>query len=139
MALSIKKPLRVLLFQLLFSFLVTMGLSFLSTVIDGDWRYFMPLKAAIFVLATLIVCLLIGLPIRLNTKINTWWTGHQLVSLIGTIVGILLLSLSYLPCFRESYIHYDMVIRNINIALPIAGWLLTTFCLLHWYPRPRTI
>jgi hypothetical protein len=129
------KPPGILLFQLLFTFLLMLFIGFLSTVIDGDWRGFPPLRASGVVLATLFICLLLGLPIRLNRKINTWWTGHQLVSLIGVIGGVLLLLLSLHPYFQQVIVHYDIVRERTNPCILVTGWFLTAFFLLHWYPR----
>ena len=125
---------KIILYQLILTILVTLGTSFLSYVLDGNWRGYQISKAFIIIPVTLVICLLMGLPIRFNTKINAWWVSHQIVPLAGIIVGFILLFLCWLPNFEVVERHYDTATTTTNNYLAIPGWFLTSFCLLHFYP-----
>ncbi|TAE77848.1 MAG: hypothetical protein EAY81_12215 [Bacteroidetes bacterium] len=103
---------------------------------------FQPIIAIILSGLTVFVCLIVGLPIRLNSKLNYWWTTNLYIAIIGTIIGLTLLVLSLLPTFSETAT-YDLngvpTLKQIpNSILSISGWLLTAFSLLHIYP-PRQV
>ncbi len=101
---------------------------------------FQPIMAIILSAMTIFVCLIIGLPIRLNKKLNYWWTRNFYISIIGTIIGMTFLFLALLPAFTET-VAYDLdrepTIKQIpNSIFSMTGWILTAFSILHIYP-PR--
>lgn len=103
---------------------------------------FQPIIAIILSGLTIFCCLIVGLPIRLNNKLNYWWTTNFYIAIIGTVFGLTFLSLSLLPTFKET-VSYDLdgqpTLKQIpNSILAISGWLLTAFSLLHIYP-PRQL
>jgi hypothetical protein len=129
---------RILLLQLVLTFLVLLGTSFLSTVLEGEWRYYQLSMALVIISVTIVLCLLAGLPIRFNAKINAWWIHHQRVCLAGIICGFILLYLCWLPNFEVVTIAgYDTRTVTTNNYLAIPGWFLTAFCFLHLYPSAR--
>jgi len=111
---------------------------------DGLFGFivFQPIFALILSGLTILVCLIAGLPIRLNSKLNYWWTTNFYIAIIGTVFGLTLLLLALLPIFREPVIYNldgEPTLKQIpNSILSISGWLLTAFSLLHIYP-PRQL
>jgi len=97
-----------------------------------------PLFAAILSALTIVACAVIGLPIRLNSKVNKWWKGRPIVSIIGGTIGLTLLLLSINHNFTEDkkvIINEEEIIKQIpNTILALTGWFLTGFSLLHFYP-----
>lgn len=119
-------------------------------LLDNDYGFdglfglfvFQPIFALILSGLTILICLVVGLPIRLNSKLNYWWTTNFYIAIIGTIFGVIFLFLTLLPTFRETAT-YDLngqpTLKQIpNSILAISGWLLTAFSLLHIYP-PRQL
>ena len=112
--------------------------------IDGLFGLFIiqPIIAVILSGLTILVCLIIGLPIRLNNKLNYWWTTNFYVSIIGTLFGLTFLFLALLPTFRETVttdLYGHPTLKQIpNSLLSLTGWFLTAFSLLHIYP-PRQL
>jgi hypothetical protein len=100
-----------------------------------------PLMGAIICGLTIIVCLIIGLPIRLIKLFNNWWTNHFLISVGGTGLGITFIIISFIPTLREVVkVTTDGVehLKEIpNLILSIAGWFVTAFFTLHIYPPNR--
>ena len=110
--------------------------------IDGLFGLFIiqPIFAIAFSVLTIFVCLIVGLPIRLNKKLNRWWATNFYISIIGTICGLTLLGLSLLPVFNETVtINGQKSLKQIpNSSLTYIGWFLTAFSLLHMFP-PRQL
>ncbi|MBT1704058.1 hypothetical protein [Chryseosolibacter indicus] len=100
---------------------------------------FQPIIGGLISTVTIGICLLIGLPIRINYRINTWWTKRVWLSIFNVFIGLSLLILSLLPSLREiittSTEDDGFIQREIpNTALAITGWFLTGFSLLHLFP-----
>jgi uncharacterized membrane protein YbhN (UPF0104 family) len=97
-----------------------------------------PIIAVLISGLTIFVCLIVGLPIRLNNKLNHWWTKNLYISVVGTICGLTFLFLALLPTFTET-VSYNLdgvpTFKQIpNSTFSLMGWLLTAFFLLHTYP-----
>ena len=119
-------------------------------LLDSDFGFdglfgliiFQPIIAIILSGLTIFVCLIVGLPIRLNSKLNYWWATNFYIAIIGIIIGLTFLFLALLPTFRETATYELDGQPNIktipNSILSISGWLLTAFSLLHIYP-PRQL
>jgi hypothetical protein len=111
--------------------------------IDGLFGLFIiqPIFAVIFSILTIIICLIIGLPIRLNKKLKHWWTTNFYIAIVGMVCGLIFLLLAMLPEFRETVtidLDGQKTIKQIpNSILTNIGWLMTAFSLLHLYPPAR--
>lgn len=96
--------------------------------------------AIIFALVTIIICFLIGLPIRLNNRLKIWWEDNYLISPVGVAVGLVILIISTLPQLATSRIVFDAAenygrqITTPNVSLATLGWFLTAFMSLHFNP-----
>jgi hypothetical protein len=103
---------------------------------------FQPIMGIILSALTIFVCLIIGLPIRLNKKLKYWWTTNFFIPIIGTVLGLIFLFLALLPTFSETVIYAldgEPTLKEVpNSILSILGWLLTAFSLLHIY-QPRLL
>lgn len=119
-------------------------------LLDNDFGFdglfglviFQPIIAIIFSGLTIFCCLIVGLPIRLNNKLNYWWTTNFYIAIIGTICGLLILISAMLSEFQETVTTCrgeDEASKQIpNSMLSCLGWLLTAFSILHTYP-PRQL
>ena len=89
---------------------------------------------------TIVACIILGLPIRLIPRVYNWWSRKPVIIFIGIFIGLILLLLSLNSHFTETAkINVDGVDRTKEIPNSILvsiGWLLTAFCLLHFYPFP---
>ena len=119
-------------------------------LLDSDFGFdglfglviFQPIIAIILSGLTIFVCIIVGLPIRLNTRLNYWWTTNFYIAIIGAIIGMTFLFLALLPTFSET-VTYDLdgepTLKQIpNSTFSYIGWLLTAFSILHIYP-PRQL
>lgn len=136
--------------QIALTFIATFCIYMVFALLDSDFGFdglfglviFQPIIAIILSVLTIFVCLIVGLPIRLNNKLNYWWTTHFYISIIGTVIGLTLLLLALLPTFKET-VTYDLdgvpTLKQIpNSTFSYIGWLLTAFSILHTYP-PRQL
>ena len=136
--------------QIALTFIATCCIYMVFALLDSDFGFdgligfviFQPIIAIILSGLTIFVCLIVGLPIRLNNKLNYWWTTNFYVSIIGTIIGLTLLFLALLPTFSET-VTYNLnglpTSKQIpNSTFSYIGWLLTAFSILHTYP-PRQL
>ena len=137
--------------QLVLTFIATFCIYMFFALLDNDFGFdglfglfiIQPIIGVILSILTIIVCLTLGLPIRLNKKINYWWTTNFYISIIVTISGLTLLFLALLPNFNETVtviINEQETLKQIpNSTLSCVGWFLTAFSLLHIYlPRQLT-
>ena len=99
---------------------------------------FQPILAVILSVCTIVICLIVGLPIRLNKNLFNWWTNKFYIPIIGIICGISLLILSFFPYFLQTItmeIEGQETIKKIpNLSLVLSGWFLTAFSTLHLFP-----
>jgi hypothetical protein len=103
--------------------------------------FFQPIIGGLISIVTIGICLLIGIPIRFINKINAWWAKRIWLSFLGTVMGLFLLSLSFLPSMTETInitIDNEIIQRQIpNLGFATTGWFLTGFSLLHLFPTYR--
>jgi hypothetical protein len=109
------------------------------TVYDGILSMvFQPIMGGIFSVIAIILLLIIGLPIRLNQKLNHWWRTHWWLSGLLGAIGFISMILSWIPPFQITV--YDDILKqnaqSFNPILSISGWLLLLFALLHFYFPP---
>ncbi|QSE97026.1 hypothetical protein [Fulvivirga lutea] len=87
---------------------------------------------------TVIVCGLVGLPIRLNNRINTWWRIHFYVPILIEFLGLVACVISLMPGFVEEVTYrmdgMDTTQTVPNQILSISGWFLIAIGKLHVYP-----
>ena len=139
-----------LVFQVALTLIATFCVYMLFALLDSDFGIdglfglfiIQPIIGLVLSVLTIIVCLSVGLPIRLNKKLNHWWTENFYISIIGTVCGLALLFTALLPNFSETVtviINEQETIKQIpNTTLSYIGWFLTAFSLLHIYP-PRQL
>ena len=99
---------------------------------------FQPILAIIFAFLTIFICSLIGLPIRINKRLNEWWRTKFYVSIILTFIGVILSIVSFLPTFVQKT-EYEIngiieIVTIPNVFLAITGWFLIAFGILHSFP-----
>jgi hypothetical protein len=136
--------------QIALTFIATFCIYMVFALLDSDFGFdglfgliiFQPIMAIILSGLTIFVCLIAGLPIRLNNRLNYWWTTNFYIAVIGTIIGLTLLFLALLPNFSET-VTYDLdglpTSKQIpNSTFSYIGWLLTAFSILHTSP-PRQL
>jgi hypothetical protein len=142
------KILNILLIslQLGLTFVALIGIYMLFALLDYSSGFenfiglivFQPVMAVILSGFTIILCFIVGLPIRLNKTINHWWTKNFIVAIAMAIVGFTFLFLSVLPPFTEVVkvsIDEDSFSKTIpNGWLAITGWFIIAFAILHTYP-----
>ena len=105
--------------------------------------FIQPIFAAIASFISIGFCFLLGLPIRLSTRINYWWTDHFYLPLIILFIGIALLSLSGITFFSKEIVNFTdgaevgKVVPNLEMV--ISGWFLMAFSILHTYPSKKLV
>ena len=108
--------------------------------IDGLFGLFIiqPIFAVIISGLTILFCLLIGLPIRLNKKVNYWWTKNFYISLIGLFIGFSFLIIATFPNFTETVSTeidgYKTLKQIPDLVLTSTGWFVMVFSILHIFP-----
>jgi hypothetical protein len=132
--------------QIAMTFIATFCIYMVFALLDSDFGidgifgllFFHPIIGILISAMTIIVCLIIGLPIRLINKINDWWIKYNYISIMGTIIGITFLILSLLPQYKETVsicIGETSAVKQIpNEMFSYIGWILTSFSILHTYP-----
>lgn len=114
-----------------------------SSGIDGfiGITFIQPIFAAIVSFISIVFCFLLGLPIRLSTRIKDWWTDHFYLPLTILFIGIVLLSLSGIKLFSKEIVNFtdcaevEKVVPNLEMV--ISGWFLMAFSILHTYPPKK--
>lgn len=100
--------------------------------------FFQPILAILISILTVIVCGLVGLPIRLNNRLNNWWRTHFYVSILIGFLGLVACAISLIPGFVEEVTYrmdgMDMTQTVPNQILSISGWFLVAIGTLHTYP-----
>jgi len=100
---------------------------------------FQPILSIIFTSLTIIICLIIGLPIRRIKTARDFWNANPLISIAGIVIGCFFLLLSFSNKFTEirkveiedSTVHKEVP----NMILTVTGWFLIGFNLIHIQPK----
>ncbi len=136
----------IILFQVGLTLVTTFGLYMLFAMFDyrGGIANFIgltvlqPIFAILLSVVTVIVCGLVGLPVRLNRKLNEWWRTHFYVSILIGLSGLIACAISLTPGFVEEITYSmdgsDRTHTVPNQILSITGWFLVAFGTLHVYP-----
>jgi hypothetical protein len=100
--------------------------------------FFQPIMAIIVSLLIIFLYSLLGLPIRLNKKVNSWWTDRIYIPIILFCIGIVCFIISLMPSFLENVTEtmdgVDMTYLAPNQLLLLTSWFLIPFSTLHLYP-----
>lgn len=85
---------------------------------------------------TIGICLVVGLPIRLFSKIYNWWLSNSYIAFIGLTLGFIIILIS--PNFTNKIQIVENGVQTFkespNETILGIGWFLTAFFLLHFYP-----
>jgi hypothetical protein len=99
---------------------------------------FQPIFAIILSIITVIICGILGLPIRLNKRLNNWWRTHFYISILIGLLGLVACVISLMPGFIEEITYrmdgMDMTQTVPNQILSTSGWFLVAMGALHTYP-----
>ncbi|OWP61541.1 hypothetical protein CDA63_18940 [Hymenobacter amundsenii] len=95
---------------------------------------FQPLMGALLSLATISLCVLVGLPLRL-AAFGRWWRQRTFLALGGAAASVALLVLSL---FMQGGTVPATFTEPSVLVLAGCGWFLLAFCLLHVFP-PDTL
>ena len=97
---------------------------------------FQPIFGFIICALTILICIILGLPIRLITGLNNWWVQKPFIVFVGVAIGLILLLMSLFITHKVIFIKegQETAKQVPNIILAGSGWFLTAFCLLHFYP-----
>lgn len=137
----------------LFQLFITFGVLFVTYIIfalfdmdefdlirEGAFLIFQPIFGIILSILTIIVCAIVGLPIRLIPKVYSWWSSKPVLAFACVTIGIILMFLSLNVNFTETaQVTIDGEERSKEIpnsCLVVTGWFLSAFSLLHFYPMP---
>ncbi|NVO86722.1 hypothetical protein [Hymenobacter terrestris] len=124
------------------TFVVLLGVYLLLALLDYRGSFpafiglvaFQPLMGALLSLATISLCVLVGLPLRL-AAFGRWWRQRTLLALGGAAAGVALLGLSLF--LRGATASAGFTEPSV-LALASSGWFLLAFSLLHVFP-PDTL
>lgn len=88
--------------------------------------------------ATILVCVVMGLPLRLSASLNNWWLKKQRIPVTGIIVGFFLASNIVSRENFDSVATYTLTqpypILLKEYFIEISGWFICAFSALHCYP-----
>jgi hypothetical protein len=137
-----------LLFQLLMTFATLFVIYIIYALLDVDeadmingigFIIFQPVFGFILTALTILICFIVGLPIRLKSKVRQWWLARPLLPIFGISIGLFLLFIAFssnLAETRQIVLNGVTVDKEVpNTAISITGWFLTGFSLLHFYPQ----
>lgn len=135
---------------ILFQVGLTIGTTFILYMLFAMFNYqggianfvgltlFQPILAILISVLTVIICGLVGLPIRLYNRLNIWWRTHFYVSILIGLLGLVACALSLMLGFVEEITYrmdgMDMTQTVPNQILSISGWFLVAIGTLHTYP-----
>ena len=136
----------IILFQTGFTFVLT----FITYLVFALFDYkggianfiglalFQPLLGLLFSGVTILLCFLVGLPLRLHKKLNIWWRKHFYIAIILIGIGICFCIISLTPKFIE-VITYRMEGMDFEETVPnqflsITGWFALAIGSLHLFP-----
>ena len=133
-----------LILQCTIAFIAGFGTYTFFALIDSDWGFdgmigllISLMIGAVLTALSILVCLLIGLPIRLHRTIRTFWLKNTWISIVIFMIGIFLQVFSLLPSNRDLVV-IDGELGPIEHSIPdptfaITGWFMMLFGILHTY------
>lgn len=100
-----------------------------------------PMIGAILSIITIMICFIIGIPVRFYKKLNEWWQSKFFIAFIGSVIGFILIITALIPSMRETIqtdVDGETIMKTIpNVSIFIAGWFCAAFNLLHLYPPQK--
>lgn len=136
-----KISMKTFLTQLLITLTGAFSLSIIYTLLQGGLSSYLPLQSLFIILVTMAFSLVIGLPIRMSDKINSWWLHHQLIPITGAIIGSLLMLAGAFIRYKHIYPVGEGTAEVLIVPDTLVsgcGWSVAIFSLLHLYlPIPR--
>jgi len=133
--------------QVVLAFVFVFGLLLLHVVlsVDASERLSTLQSTSVYyvlLIATrnlLIICLLLGLPIRLIAKFRSWWASRPMLPFVCLLVGLALYLLLFDNNWGSTAIEYGgstlVKKRTLPVVVYLACFLLITFSLLHMHPK----
>lgn len=122
-----------------FYYMVAMAM----TVYDGVLSMiFQPIMGAIFAGLSVVLCFVLGLPLRYIAKWRQAWQRLWWLPFLLSGIGFVLLVLSWQLPFRQTVHDYTagLDIQTFQPAVALSGWLLSVFAALHfWFPLPQLL
>jgi signal transduction histidine kinase len=104
--------------------------------------FIQPILAIIYSAVSIFACYLVGLPIRLNA-IHSWWRSRPIIPIVGVVVGMILLLLSFHGDLSETVkvtLDEEEVTKQIpNTTMILTGWFFVAFFSLHFFPLWRKL
>jgi len=93
------------------------------------------IASAVTVTLTIVMCLLVGVLLRIPCLFSRWIRANPTILVIGLIFGLILIIVSRLEMFKEIEVHkegdFETSYERANNWLPLPGWLILAFSLLH--------
>ena len=87
---------------------------------------------------TMIICIIVGLPIRLIPKVYGFWMKYPFIAFIGLLTGFVLLWMASMPRGGQEekvFINGEQPFEIMrNETLFDVSWFTIAFFLLHFYP-----
>lgn len=142
--------LLILLAQVALTSILLISIYMVFAFMDSDFGFdgifglliFQPITAIVISGLTISICLLVGLPIRTNEKINNWWISNFYISIAGLFCAAIVFFIATRPSFSEIVFYEkdgEEATKQIpNTILLSIGWFMTAFFTLHLYP-PRNL
>jgi hypothetical protein len=137
-----------LLFQLFVTFATLFVIYIIYALLDVDeadmingigFIIFQPLFGFVLTAMTILICFIVGLPIRLKSKMRQWWLARPLLPISGVAIGLFLLFIAFnsnLTETKQVVLNGETVDKEVpNTLISISGWFLIAFSLLHFYPQ----
>lgn len=112
-------------------------LAVMMTIFDGVLSLVLqPFVGGILTLVAIAILLVVGLPLRLVPGLRRWWQRYWWLAVVMGLVAFVLMAVSWLPQFRVQLKNpeLDTLVDSFHPALGLAGWMLTIFAVLHFYP-----
>lgn len=138
----------LLSFQLFITFVALLSIYMLFALLDMldfdmigmiGFVIFQPIWGIALSSLTILICLVIGLPIRLSTKLRSFWIKNMWIALVMLVIGATFMILSLNHQFTE--VHVEVIDEQTierhtpNTEFALTGWFLIAFPLLHFYPQ----
>jgi hypothetical protein len=116
-------------------------IAMIMTTYDGVLSMlFQPIMGAIFAFIAVLLCFIIGLPIRLIPKLRLLWCRFWWLPILLGLIGFILIAISWFPPLRETIRDEirDIDVQTFHPTLATLGWFLSIFAVLHfWFPIPE--
>jgi hypothetical protein len=145
----VQTPLRVvvLLLQIAACFAVLFVAYLLAAMLDSEWGFdgiigllFQVLWATLLSGLTIVVCLLVGIPIRILPAVRRWWSNRIFIPVLCILAGITLIVVAHQPQHLTLQRMEGMAIPEKltpHMGYAIGGWFLCAFGILHLFPPER--